>query len=46
LCDTALVYGFAEQKLRIDAQLVQDVADDKQKGGIFPTGKKKRAATS
>jgi len=44
LCDTALVYGFAEQKLHIDAQLVHDVAHDKQKGGIFPIGKKKRAA--
>jgi general secretion pathway protein A len=46
LCDTALVYGFAEQKLHIDAQLVHDVAHDKQKGGIFPIEKKKRAATS
>jgi general secretion pathway protein A len=44
LCDAALVYGFAEQKLRIDAQLVQDVAHDKKQGGIFPTEKKKRAA--
>jgi general secretion pathway protein A len=46
LCDTALVYGFAEQKLRIDAQVVQDVAHDKKRGGIFPTEKKKRATTS
>jgi putative secretion ATPase (PEP-CTERM system associated) len=43
LCDTALVYGFAEQKPRIDAQLVQDVAHDKQRGRVFPTEKKKRA---
>ena len=37
LCDTALVYGFAEQKPRIDAHLVNDVAQDKRKGGIFPS---------
>ena len=44
LCDTALVYGFAEQKAKIDAQIVHDVAADKQKGGIFPTQEKKTAA--
>ena len=37
LCDTALVYGFAEQKHRIDARLVTEVAREKQAGGIFPT---------
>jgi len=37
LCDTALVYGYAEQKHRIDARLVTDVAREKQEGGIFPT---------
>ena len=37
LCDTALVYGFAEQQHRIDARLVTDVAREKQAGGIFPT---------
>lgn len=41
LCDTALVYGFAEQKKKIDAQLVHDVAADKKKGGIFPSQEKK-----
>ena len=41
LCDTALVYGFAEQKGKIDAQIVNDVAADKQKGGIFPVQEKK-----
>src|SRR5437867_1103866 len=45
LCDTALVYGFAEQKIRVDACIVDDVAHDKQKGGIFPLKKKKREAT-
>jgi len=37
LCDTALVYGYAEQKHRIDARLITDVAREKQEGGIFPT---------
>jgi len=36
LCDTALVYGYAEQKQRVDARLVADVAREKQQGGIFP----------
>ncbi len=36
LCDTALVYGYADQKARIDAKLVTDVAREKQQGGIFP----------
>jgi len=36
LCDTALVYGYAEQKQRIDARLIADVAREKQQGGIFP----------
>ncbi len=37
LCDTALVYGYAEQCERIDSALVTDVAREKQQGGIFPT---------
>ena len=36
LCDTALVYGYAEQKQQIDANLVTQVAKEKQAGGIFP----------
>ncbi len=36
LCDNALVYGYAEQLQQIDSQLVNDVAFEKQKGGIFP----------
>ena len=38
LCDTALVYGFAEQRASIDAKIVNEVAQDKRKGGIFPLG--------
>ena len=36
LCDTALVYGYAGQEPRIGAQLVEDVARDKQKSKIVP----------
>jgi len=36
ICDNALVYGYAEQLQQIDSQLVNDVAFEKQKGGIFP----------
>jgi type II secretory pathway predicted ATPase ExeA len=36
LCDTALVYGFAEQKRRIDADIICEVVREKTKGGIFP----------
>ena len=44
ICDTALVYGFAEQKTKIDAKIITDVAKDKQKGGIFPSlGKSKNS---
>lgn len=36
LLDTALVYGFAEQKKQIGIDLIQQVVRDKQQGGIFP----------
>ncbi|HHH44654.1 MAG TPA: DUF2075 domain-containing protein [Gammaproteobacteria bacterium] len=36
LCDTALVYGYAEQRDRVDAALVEEVAKEKQQGGLFP----------
>jgi general secretion pathway protein A len=36
LCDNAMVYGYAEQSQQIDSQLINDVAYEKQKGGIFP----------
>jgi len=37
LCDTALVYGYAQEKQQIDSALINDVAREKQQGGIFPT---------
>ena len=36
LCDTSLVFGYAEQVKRITADLVEDVAREKRKGGLFP----------
>ena len=38
LCDTALVYGFADQRPNVDAALMQQAIDDRAKGGILPTG--------
>lgn len=37
LSDIALVYAYAEQRDEVDAELVEDVAREKQAGGIFPT---------
>ncbi len=42
LCDMALVYGFAEQKSRIDSQLVEEVIRDKQRG-LSPIGRMTQA---
>ncbi len=36
LCDTALVYGYADQVKHISAALIEDVARDKRLGGIVP----------
>lgn len=37
LCDTALVYGFAEQQREIDPDLIKDVVRDRKTGGLFQT---------
>lgn len=37
LCETSLVYGFAERKKTINSKLVQEVIQDKIKGGLFPS---------
>lgn len=39
LCDTALVYGFANDQKMIDGSLVADVIADKQQYSIFPVKK-------
>ena len=36
LCDTILVFGYAEQAKRITVGLVEEVAREKRKGGLFP----------
>ena len=36
LCDTALVYGYADQRPQVDEALMQDVVRDRTAGGIFP----------
>lgn len=37
LCDTALVYGFADQRQRVDLATMQQVVEDRMSGGLFPT---------
>lgn len=35
ICDTALVYGFAEQNPIVDSNIIKDVVRDRKLGGIF-----------
>jgi general secretion pathway protein A len=46
LCDTALVYGFAEQQQSIDAGLVKQVIDGRRAGGVFPGRTAERPAAT
>jgi type II secretory pathway predicted ATPase ExeA len=47
VCDIALVYGFAEQRSRVDAELVGQVLRDRSAGGLVPfVGKEPRAELS
>lgn len=39
LCDAALVYGYSERSRRIERALVQEVLQDKCKGGLFQAGR-------
>jgi len=43
LCDTALVYGFADQRPSVDAALVEEVLSDRA-GGVLPLKSSRRAA--
>lgn len=36
LCDTALVYGYADRKEKIDHALMQQVISDRRANGVFP----------
>ena len=38
ICDTALVYGFGEQRKSIDARIVQQVLYDRGESGLLPLG--------
>lgn len=38
VCDTALVYGFAEQRSPVDAEIVELVLSDRGEGGLLPLG--------
>lgn len=46
LCDTALVYGFAEQRDRIAASLIREVAKEKYDAGFFPMPLQERVEPS
>ncbi|NNF67527.1 MAG: AAA family ATPase [Gammaproteobacteria bacterium] len=37
LCDTSLVYGFAEQSATVEPELIKDVVRDRKAGGLFTT---------
>ncbi|MCW8935879.1 MAG: AAA family ATPase [Gammaproteobacteria bacterium] len=45
LCDTALVYGFAEQNKVINEQLVHDVVREQHSNSIIPTFNAQHAST-
>ena len=36
LCDLALVYGYAEQQRVLEPELINEVVNDKKKGGLLP----------
>ena len=38
LCDTCLVYGFAQMSEEIDSSIVDEVIDDKKEHGVFKLG--------
>lgn len=46
LCDTALVFGYGARAARIGQDLVEEVAQAKRKGGIFPGTRAAGAGTS
>lgn len=46
LCDTALIYGYAEQAPKIIARLVEEVARDKQQSRIVPLRQQEPDAAS
>ncbi|GAC1453472.1 MAG: AAA family ATPase [Steroidobacteraceae bacterium] len=45
ICETALVYGFAEQSAALDVPLVRQVLRDRGRGGLLPLIRTARAAS-
>ena len=43
VCDTALVYGYADQRNALDAELIEQVLRDRGEGGILPLMDRRRA---
>lgn len=43
VCDTALVYGYADQRKPIDVELIEQVLRDRGEGGILPVVQVQRA---
>ncbi len=46
LCDTGLVYAFADRMTSVNAELMRLVVADRQKGGLFATGGRPRLSTA
>lgn len=44
ICDTALVYGFSDQRPSIDPQIIEQVIRDRMAGGLLPLRVADRAA--
>ena len=43
LCDTALVYTFAEDRLRVTGRLVTQMVEERRRRGLFGAGKQSLA---
>jgi type II secretory pathway predicted ATPase ExeA len=43
VCDTALVYGYADQRPTIDLEIIQQVIEDRAAGGLLPLQVRHRA---
>jgi general secretion pathway protein A len=44
VCDTALVYGFSDQRAEIDTDIVEQVIQDRVAGGLLPLRRTKTGA--
>jgi general secretion pathway protein A len=46
VCDTALVYGFSDQRAEIDTDIIEQVIQDRAAGGLLPLRAKHREANN